>query len=173
MLFGKKCRLAATISEKFFSINKAQLEIRNERRNMKSNRKNQKSLAMLLLAGIIILSIVLAGCGNDGNGDTEESARPDITPGQVKGVFVSKVTGQPMKITPELFALTEGMTQAEKAALKVNEIEAEAYSSGEFLIKNVLPGRYALLIYSNTILSSTFIVSPGQTVDLGTIEVER
>ena len=126
--------------------------------------------SMQQVVGVVLLLLTLLGCSALTAAPTPIPT-PDMTPGQVKGVLVSKATGQPLEITPALFAMTEGMTQAEKAALEANVIEVEVDSSGELLIKNVLPGQYALMI-GYDIVSAIFTVSPGQTTDLGTIEVE-
>jgi len=114
--------------------------------------------SMQHVVGAVLLLLILVGCS-------------DMTPGQVKGVLESKATGQPTEFTPILFAMTEGMTRAEKAKLEANVLEYETDSSGEFLIKNVLPGRYILMVGFD-VLTSIFTVMPGQTVDLGTIEIE-
>jgi hypothetical protein len=129
---------------------------------------------MQQVVGVVLLLLTLLGCSALTAAPTAAPTpipTPDMTPGQVKGVLVSKATGQPLEITPALFTLTEGMTPAEKAALEANVVEVEVNSSGEFLIKNVLPGQHALMIDYN-VVSAVFTVSPGQTTDLGTIEVE-
>ena len=100
------------------------------------------------------------------------STDPNMTPGQVKGVFVKKNTGQPIEIRPTLFAIHKGRSDAEITALNSMKIKVETDSSGAFLIKNVLPGPYTLMVKTKMV-TTVFKVPPGQTVDLGKVELKQ
>lgn len=126
----------------------------------------------------IALNIVLTKTETTGAAEKASTASiagstdPNIRPGQVKGVFVNKNTGKPIEIKPALFAIHKGRSDAEIAALNTMKIKVETDSSGAFLIKNVLPGPYTLMVRTKMV-TTVFKVPPGQTLDLGKIDIAQ
>jgi len=103
----------------------------------------------------------------------------DATMAQIKGKFVDKDTGRPLQITPLLWlTYPKDITADEEAELNAafhaSKVKKETDSSGAFsiVIVNVVPGKYALLTRRYGMLTPEFAVSPGEVVDLGTIEVK-
>ena len=95
--------------------------------------------------------------------------------GQVKGKFVDGNSGKPMEMIPGLFFEYQGTeTEADKAEIhkRLQKVETETDKSGAFLLKNVPSGKYALFTKKHGVLT-TFTSAPGQSVDLGTIEVKE
>ena len=122
--------------------------------------KVHKLVFCVVISGLALLA--LAACGPSG---------PDMTPGEIKGVFVDKSSGQPVEFSPGVFAIHGDRTEEELTALETNEIQVETDSTGAFSLTNVLPGEYALMDGSyKTIL--VVDVEPGQVVDVGTLEIE-
>jgi len=90
------------------------------------------------------------------------------TPGNITGVNKGSL---PVKYIG-LFALYEGMSQAEIDAFKAYEMDIESHGSGAFTIKNVPPGTY-VLINGFTTTKKPFRVLPGETVDIGTVHLDK
>lgn len=122
--------------------------------------KNHKFIVSLVITGLSL--VVLGACGLSG---------PDMTPGEIKGVFVDKSSGQPVEFSPGIFAIYGDRTEEEIAALDANEIQVETDSTGAFSLTNVLPGEYALMDGSYETIA-VVDVKPGQVVDLGILEIE-
>jgi len=94
--------------------------------------------------------------------------------GQIQGVLVDKTTGVPIQGGPELSCIFQGTeSEAERAEIQecLNIGEVVIDRSGGFLFLRVPPGEYALINDGIVVLS--VVVSPGETVDLGEVEVEQ
>ena len=138
------------------------------------------------LATVAVVSVgVLAGCGGasktapaPGGEPVPSAATAKPVGGEIKGVL-------PAHTVPTLFYIDPApgtvRSDAERARIQ-HDVDAAQYSepdaSGRFVIRNVLPGKYALFVRisaSESRQSSVppFTVSPGQKVDLGTVRVRQ
>jgi len=107
---------------------------------------------------------------------TPVSQESDTELGQIKGVLIDKVSGKPLSDRPGLWVdAKENQTEAELAEFKelFNKIELEIDEQGWFLFKDVPPGPYLIFIEKHGIVTSVFIVDPGQTTDLGEIKLPK
>jgi len=137
-----------------------------------------KQRALLFL----IASLLLATSSACGSGDEGPTPTPDMTaPGQISGVLMDGNTGQPLSnVTVGLLIPTSssgGTTFVEQT-----NIDTETDLSGAFLLFGVPPGEYFMfallddfqsLITDDTGRRLLLEVGPGQTVDLGLIEVSE
>ncbi len=107
---------------------------------------------------------------------TPVSQPSDIELGQIKGVLVDKNSGQPVSERPELWRdILENETEAELNEIQelFNKIELEIDKQGVFLFKGVPYGQYLIFTKKHGMVTSAFIVEPGQIVDLGKIEIPK
>ncbi len=145
------------------------------------NHKRSLPQMMGLASGLLLLM----ACGTPQStptltpGPTSPTATPTpaaLLLGQIKGVLVDKDTGQPSLAGPGLFRDQLGNeTEAELAEIReyMNKIELETDSQGEFIFTGVPPGQYVVFTKQHGVVTSSFVVLPGQVVDLGEIEVPR
>jgi hypothetical protein len=104
---------------------------------------------------------------------TPVSQPSEIELGQIKGVLVDENSGQPVSERPELMRdILENETRAEIQEL-LKTIELEFDNQGVFLFKGVPYGQYLIFTKKHGLVTSAFIVEPGQIVDLGKIEIPK
>ena len=104
---------------------------------------------------------------------TPVSQPSEIELGQIKGVLVDENSGQPVSERPELMRdILENETRAEIQEL-LKTIELEIDNQGVFLFKGVPYGQYLIFTKKHHLVTSAFIVEPGQIVDLGKIEIPK
>jgi hypothetical protein len=90
--------------------------------------------------------------------------------------LVDKNSGKPLSDRPGLWVdAKENQTETELAKFKelFNKIELEIDEQGWFLFKDVPPGPYLIFTKKHGIVTSIFIVKPGQTTDLGEIKIPK
>lgn len=97
-------------------------------------------------------------------------------------MILDKATGEPIDLTKYSFIIgTKGspddLTEYEKEARENNEVEWDTSKPGEIIIRNILPGEHSLYYMTENIfdldrLVGEIIIEPGQSVDLGIIEME-
>lgn len=100
--------------------------------------------------------------------------------GQVAGRFVDS-DGAGLELQPTLFRVLEGMSDEDRARAQVYSerfpISATLLDSGGFLIANVFPGTYTMMVMvaggGAENVHGPFEVLPGRLKNLGDIEVER
>ena len=143
------------------------------------NSTSTKRRVLLFLVASLLLAASLA-CGS---GASEPTPTPSPTtdptaPGQVQGVLLDADTGQPLADVP-VGLLKPGDSSGGMTYIEQTDIETETDASGAFLLDSVPPGSYFMYAYlgrQEPVMNSTggqlfFEVRPGQTVDLGEIEV--
>ena len=105
-----------------------------------------------------------------------------LIPGTLKVVILDKATGEPIDLTKYSFIIgtkktQDDLTRFEKEARENNEVEWDTSAQGEIIIRNILPGEHSLYYMTENIfdlvrLVGEIIIEPGQSVDLGIIEME-
>jgi len=107
--------------------------------------------------------------------DPEETvAGIDLLMGQISFAFVDADTKKPVSFPANLFWVHGDASEAEIAWHERHDLEIVDQGAGKFVIKNVLPGEYALLAkvpdygYRNV---AKVDVPPAKVVELGEIEV--
>ena len=96
---------------------------------------------------------------------------PDPHVGEVKGILVSKETGRPLQVIPDLFRdAAEGEDQEAIQAM-LDAMESKPDSAGAFHWIGVPAGLYHLFTRHHGIIGEGFVVVGGGTVDLGVVEV--
>jgi hypothetical protein len=140
-----------------------------------------KRRALLFLIAFVLLAASLA-CGS-GVGEPTPTPSPTTdptAPGQVQGVLLDGDTGRPLAdVTVGL--VMPGHSSGGMTYIEQTDIETETDTSGAFLLDSVPPGEYMIFAYlgrQELVTDSTsrhllFEVRPGQTFDLGEIEVNR
>ena len=144
---------------------------------MTGHRSTAKRRALLFLIASLLLAA--ASACSSGVGEPTPTPTTDPTaPGQVQGVLVDGDTGQPLTDVP-VGLLKPGDSSGGMTYIEQTDIETETDASGAFLLDSVPPGSYFMYAYlgrQEPVMNSTggqlfFEVRPGQTVDLGEIEV--
>lgn len=99
----------------------------------------------------------------------------ELALGQIKGLLVDKNTGQPYRGINLFREYSATETEEDRAKLDeyLHKAELETDDKGGFHIKGVPPGRFRLLTKEHGIVGPEIVVSPGQTVDLGIIEIQK
>lgn len=105
-----------------------------------------------------------------------------LIPGTLKLVIVDKATGEPLELGRYTFIIaTKGspddLTRFEKEARENNEVKWDINSPGNITISNILPGEHSLYYMTDSLSNldtvvGGIIINPGQTVDLGVVEIE-
>ena len=104
---------------------------------------------------------------------TPVSQASDTELGQIKGVLIDKNSGKPASDLPRLGRdILENETRAEVREI-MNIIEFEIDEKGWFLFKGIPYGQYFIFTEKHGLVTPAFIVEPGQTVDLGEIEISK
>lgn len=99
--------------------------------------------------------------------------------GTINGRFIEQNTNEPINNEPILFFIyDENITDKRKELidklLKKTDIDANIENNGNFNIKNVIPGRYALMIYTRSGYKNTgkiFNIEANEILDLGDVPV--
>ncbi|MDH4270717.1 MAG: carboxypeptidase-like regulatory domain-containing protein [Candidatus Aminicenantes bacterium] len=95
--------------------------------------------------------------------------------GEIKGLLVDRNTGQAIRGVNLFRDYLATETEADRAKIDeyMNKAEVETDDRGGFHFKGVPPGHFRLLTKELGIVGPEIIVSPGQTVDLGIIEIQK
>jgi hypothetical protein len=144
------------------------------------------------MMGLVLGLSLLAACGTPQPAPTstptpvpptQTPVPPPATPtsailelGQIKGMLVDKDTGQTILDRPALFRdQLETETEDDLAVIQeyMDKVGFETGSEGGFLFTGVPPGQYVIFTIDHGVVTSEFVVSPGEVVDLGKIEVSK